>query len=346
MRAQAPQGAGTLNPGTGVEAFEASGSAQGDGGIEGADGDADLGVGRGCAALGGGDVGAALEQLRRNAEGDFGQGEIERREGGMLKSESFRLAMVPMACSNWARATPTSTSCARTVSSWVRAWATSASVPIPPSRRRWVRSSWRSRSVTVALSSLIWASRPRSWKYVDGHLGMKAQVDVRHVGGAGLGAGAGGLDGAADAAPEVGLPTGLAAKNEVVVIGGLAGERKRARSAETLLRAAERPGGERGKEGGAGHGDLVAGGEIGFQRLAQGLVVGGDALFELVELRVLVDLPPFAAQHAVGGVGGLPSAPGGSGRWGEDGGRAGFLVGRGSVVGGDGCSWGLRACRR
>jgi hypothetical protein len=35
----------------------------------------------------------------------------------MLNSESFRLAMVPMACSSWARATPTSIRCARTVSS-------------------------------------------------------------------------------------------------------------------------------------------------------------------------------------------------------------------------------------
>ena len=45
---------------------------------------------------------------------------------------------------------------------------------------------------------------------VGGHLGMKAEVDVGLVGGAGLGAGAGGFDGAADAAPEVRLPTGLA----------------------------------------------------------------------------------------------------------------------------------------
>jgi hypothetical protein len=51
-----------------VGAFKAARSAQVDGGIKGADGDADLRVGRGGAALGGGNVGTALEQLRRHAE--------------------------------------------------------------------------------------------------------------------------------------------------------------------------------------------------------------------------------------------------------------------------------------
>jgi hypothetical protein len=81
-----------------------------------------------------------------------------------------------------------------------------------------------------------------------------------------------------------------------------------------LARAGGSPRGDGGIERGAGRGDLIARGEIGLQRLAQALVVGGDALFKLVELRVLVDLPPLAAQQAVGGRGGLPCASGGSGR--------------------------------
>ena len=60
LRSQRPQRAGALNPCAAVEALKAARSAQGDGGIKGADGDADLGVGLGGAALGGGDVRTAL----------------------------------------------------------------------------------------------------------------------------------------------------------------------------------------------------------------------------------------------------------------------------------------------
>ena len=160
---------------------------------------------------------------------------------------------------------------------------------------------------------------------------MKAEVDVGLVGGAGLGVGAGSLDGAADAAPEVRLPTGLAGERQVVVggefavIGGAV--------LRDIVARNGRSGRERRVESGAGHGDLVAGGEVVFQRLAEGLVVGFDALFELVELRVVVDLPPLAAQQAVGGIGGLPCATGGGGR-GNDRGCAGLFVGCRSLVAG------------
>ena len=59
-------------------ALEAARSTQRDGGIEGADGDADLRIGRGGAALGGGYVGTALEQLRRHSERDLGQRQVKR----------------------------------------------------------------------------------------------------------------------------------------------------------------------------------------------------------------------------------------------------------------------------
>ena len=62
-----------------MKAFKSARCAKRDGGIEGADGDTDLGVGGGGAALGGSDVRAALQQLRWYAEGNLGQREIERR---------------------------------------------------------------------------------------------------------------------------------------------------------------------------------------------------------------------------------------------------------------------------
>src|ERR1019366_6948879 len=89
-----------------------------------------------------------------------------------------------------------------------------------------------------------------------------------------------------------------------------------------------RPGREPGKERRPGRGYLVARGQVGFKRLAQTLVVRGDALFQLVELRVLIDLPPFAAQHSVGGRGRLPAATVGRvGRRDDNHGSSSLLVG-------------------
>ncbi len=61
------------------------------------------------------------------------------------------------------------------------------------------------------------------FKVVGGHFGMEAQVHVGHLRGAGLGVLTGRFYGAADAAPEVRLPTGLAAESEIAVGGRLAG---------------------------------------------------------------------------------------------------------------------------
>src|SRR5208283_1125514 len=87
------------------------------------------------------------------------------------------------------------------------------------------------------------------------------------------------------------------------------------------------------EEVGAGHGHLIARGKVGFEGLLELHIVGGDALFEPVEFGVLVDLPPFAGKHAVGGVGRLPVAAGRVGRR-DDVGCARFLVGGGRAVGG------------
>ena len=52
---------------------------------------------------------------------------------------------------------------------------------------------------------------------VCGHFGVKGQIYDGHIGGDGLSGFAGGCDSAADAAPEVRLPTGLAGDLIVVV---------------------------------------------------------------------------------------------------------------------------------
>ena len=168
---------------------------------------------------------------------------------------------------------------------------------------------------------------------VGGHLGMEAEVYVCLVSGAGLGVGAGGFDGAADASPEVRLPTRLAAQRKVAVCRGFT-RRIRGTIGRNLFALGANSGRECGVESGPGCADLVARDKISFQGLAQGGVLDGDALFQLVELRVLIDLPPFAAKHSVRGRSRLPTS---SGRWGRrlnDRGRASLLIGRGSIVAG------------
>jgi len=64
--------------------------------------------------LGGGNVRAALEQLRGHADGDLGQGEIwrlsklDKRRKRNAEFRKLEVAIGAMACSYWARATPTS----------------------------------------------------------------------------------------------------------------------------------------------------------------------------------------------------------------------------------------------
>ena len=168
---------------------------------------------------------------------------------------------------------------------------------------------------------------------IGGKLGVKAESDVGLIGGAGLSVGAGGLDGAADAAPEIRLPTGLGGKHEIVIGGGFAG----CVGGAVLRDMFARDGGsgrERGEERGARRCDLIAGSEIALQRLTERGVIDGDALFKLVELGIVVDLPPVAAEEAVRRIGGLPCAAIGSGRWKDYRRCAGFLVGGRGLVGG------------
>ena len=79
------------------------------------------------------------------------------------------------------------------------------------------------------------------FEVVGGQLGVQSEIDVGHVGGAGLGVGAGGFDGAADAAPEIRLPARLAGELKVVVSWCVAPDMARGRFAETLSRRMPRP---------------------------------------------------------------------------------------------------------
>ncbi len=101
-------------------ALEASESRDGDGGVVGGAGDADAVVGLGDAALGGGDVGAAFEELGRQAYGNGGRVRFERGGGQVNVAGGWPMRMA-MACSNWARTMATSRAWTRAVSSWVLA---------------------------------------------------------------------------------------------------------------------------------------------------------------------------------------------------------------------------------
>jgi hypothetical protein len=96
--------------------------------------------------------------------------------------------MVPMACSNWARATPTSTSWARTVSSWVRAWATSASVADSAGEAALGQIELALQVGDGGCQQLDLGIEAAQLEVVGGHFGVQAEVDVGHVRGAGLGA--------------------------------------------------------------------------------------------------------------------------------------------------------------
>ena len=61
-----------------IGALEACGAGEADDGEEGGDGDADAGIGGGEVALGGGDIGAALEEGAGEAGGDIGHAGIDK----------------------------------------------------------------------------------------------------------------------------------------------------------------------------------------------------------------------------------------------------------------------------
>ena len=87
-------------------------------------------------------------------------------------------------------------------------------------------------------------------KVVGSHLGVERETHVGCIGGAGLRVLARLLHGAADAAPEIRLPTGLTGDHEIAVGGGAAGRGQRpvGRNAVAADRGAR---GERGIEVGA-----------------------------------------------------------------------------------------------
>ena len=138
---------------------------------------------------------------------------------------------------------------------------------------------------------------------IGSELGMKAQIDVGEIGGGGLRFGAAGFDGAAHAAPEVGFVGNVNGDSEVVVVLAFGRRIERAAGfargacgdADGLSRTV-------GKQIRAG--DAESGARLGelFLRGFQGLVGDVNLLFERIELRILINLPPLAFGDGVAGL--------------------------------------------
>ena len=144
------------------------------------------------------------------------------------------------------------------------------------------------------------------FEVVDGELGLQGEQRRLAVGGGGLRLLAGGVDAAADGAPEIDLIVQIEREDEVgvSVVGvggvevGLVGGVAHA--------ADEGVGAECGEEVGALDADAGAGGaEVGVGDL-EGLIGGGDLWLERVQAGVVEEGPPVAARDGVGGRGGLP----------------------------------------
>jgi len=107
---------------------------------------------------------------------------------------------------------------------------------------------------------------------------------------------------AADSAPEVGFPGDVEGDEEVPVVGG-GGDGEKRPVVGDLVAYGGAADGYGGEELGAVLADDVVGLVIDLEGGGDGLVGGGAALFEVVELGVLIDGPPVAAVGAVGGGG-------------------------------------------
>ena len=189
--------------------------------------------------------------------------------------------------------------------------------------------------LNVFLVKLLLQVEASELEVILGHFGFEGQLHIRHIGVAGLRVCS--LDGAADLTPEIGLPAGLPFELEVVVIadrGSSIADDERAMRRDFLM-ADRRTGRERWRKSRARLANLFAGGEIRLIGLVKALVDCGDAFLELVELGIVVNLPPFSLEHAVGRRCRLPAAAGGWRRRGNGDVRcASFLVDGRSGVGG------------
>src|ERR1700728_3214339 len=219
LSAQSPQSAWALNPVAAVAALEAAFAGQIDGRIVGADGDADLRVGRRGAALCCGYVRAAFEQLRRNAQGDVRQGQIERRKGN---AETRQLVVGD-------RADGVLKLCARhSYVDQLRAGGFELGL-----RLGYVdccrHAAFQTALRQVELPFEIGDGRLEQFglrvetaqlEIIGGQGSLQAEVYVGHIRGAGLRIFMGHFDGAANTAPEIGLPTSATRELEVVVVAG------------------------------------------------------------------------------------------------------------------------------
>ena len=222
LRTQRPKRARPLNPCAAVHALKPARALQRDGGIKGADGDANLLIGGGGAALGSGDVRAALEQLRRHAEWNLGKRQIERRrrnaEIGQLQiGNSANGVLILGAGHAYVQQLRAHCFQLRPGLGHIGLGADSAGKEILGQIELVLEvgnGSGEQFGLRIQAAQL---------EVVGGHFGVEAQVYASHLRGAGLCVLAGRLDGAADAAPEVRLPACLAGEQKVVIAGGFAG---------------------------------------------------------------------------------------------------------------------------
>jgi hypothetical protein len=167
---------------------------------------------------------------------------------------------------------------------------------------------------------------------IDSDIGGESEEDVLGVGGGGLGLSGGGLEGAADAAPEVQFVAEIEWDANVVDVNGFHLEGDGEGDGFVAGNALAAVGGVEGKFGeelAAGH----AGGGAGLVHAGDGgaevLVAGEGIGFEAGKDGVVEDIPPFALGSGVAGLSGLPMPVGGS-----EGGGVGPVVGRADGAGG------------
>ena len=189
-----------------------------DGGVIGGDGDADAGIGRRGLAFRGGDVGAAFQQLRRYADGNLGQRHVEGRIG----NAEIGQAVVGDGAHGVLKLGPSHAHIDELGAHGFELGLGLGDIGLGGHAAFEAALGQIELAFEVgdgALQQLDLRVKPAELEVIGGHLGLQREVHVGHVGGVGLRGFARGLHAAPDFAPEIGLPPGLAAQDQVVVVG-------------------------------------------------------------------------------------------------------------------------------